>query len=128
MQNYSCDAATGNYTNIGWLVNDTDAKTGKHAGLLARLGQPAYFSCCVRPCRASLLCTDDAQCCHGCLNLLALICSRAGYSYTAAGPGGTHIPILVATDESNSTVLGALTTVREAGSIDMPRQGLHTGW
>lgn len=30
--NYSCDAQTGDYKLIGWLMNGTDMQTGKHAG------------------------------------------------------------------------------------------------
>lgn len=46
---------------------------------------------------------------------------RAGYALTVPGPSGTHVPFFVATDEANSTVLGTLINVREAGSVDMPR-------
>jgi len=45
----------------------------------------------------------------------------AGYALTVPGPIGTHVPLFVATDESNTTVLGTLINVREVGSVDMPR-------
>ena len=45
----------------------------------------------------------------------------AGYALTVPGPNGTHVPSFVATDEQNSTVMGMVVNVWEAGSVDAPR-------
>ena len=52
---------------------------------------------------------------------LAFDVHGAGYGYTAIGPSGTNVPTFVATDESNSTVLGLADILREVGGLVMPR-------
>lgn len=137
MQNWTCDPKSGSYTYTGWLVNATDAKTGVHTG---ECGEGPPFLCAGRdqqglnPCnRLNAHCSLGGPASRGTTQLgcrcctalrscprLAL-CRRAGFALTVPGPSGTHVPFFVATDEANSTVLGTLINVREAGSVDMPR-------
>lgn len=119
VQNFSCNPATGAYKFQGWLVNGTDFNTGKHAGAQSPGGSLRETGCdlCGQATMWRVLLHASA------VHQLAFEVDvhGAGYGYTAIGPSGTNVPTFVATDESNSTVLGVADILREVGGLVMPR-------
>lgn len=119
VQNFSCNPTTGAYKFQGWLVNGTDFNTGKHAGAQSPGGSLRETGCdlCGQATMWRVLLHASA------VHQLAFQVEvhGAGYGYTAIGPSGTNVPTFVATDESNSTVLGVADILREVGGLVMPR-------
>lgn len=115
MQNWTCDPAKKTYTYLGWLVNSTDAATGKHAGYSLTVPGPTGNHVSRRCCPEG----GGAAAGGGC---------RGSSRQWVPGLRGDcmlrcqlQVPLLVATDVANATVTGTAINVREAGSVDMPR-------